>query len=138
MKPNSRQQRRIVVTGIGTVNSIGKNVEEFWPRCTQGMSGVRRITAFDVPDGLSGMAGIVDDFAPSVAAGDATLLDRSTLLALVAAREAWTMARFDSSLNRARVGVYISTAIAQIAGMEEEFVRQSDRGRRRLRPDRAR
>src|SRR6185436_12528008 len=63
---------------------------------------------------------------------------RSTLLALVAAREAWTMARFDSSLNRARVGVYISTAIAQIAGMEEEFVRQSDRGRRRLRPDRAR
>jgi 3-oxoacyl-(acyl-carrier-protein) synthase len=138
MKPNSRQQRRVVVTGMGTVNPIGKNVREFWPRCVQGVSGVRRITAFDVPDGISGMAGIVDDFVPGVAAADAAVLDRSTLLALVAAREAWAMARFDGNLDRARVGVYVSTAIAQIAGMEESFLRQSDRGRRHLRLDPAR
>lgn len=138
MKSNSQKQRGVVVTGMGTVNSIGKNIEEFWPRCIQGTSGVRRITAFDVPDRISGIAGIIDDFVPNIPDVDVTHLDRSTLLALVAAREAWAMARFDGSLDRARVGVYISTAIAQIEGMEEAFLRQSHRGRQRLRPDEAR
>ena len=42
--------RRVVITGLGTVNALGNNVETSFPRLLAGENGVRRITLFDPSD----------------------------------------------------------------------------------------
>src|SRR6185436_16601931 len=39
--------RRVVITGLGTVNALGHNVEDTWARLLEGRSGVATITHFD-------------------------------------------------------------------------------------------
>ena len=39
--------KRVVITGIGTVNPLGNSVEEFWNNLKNGVSGAGRITKFD-------------------------------------------------------------------------------------------
>ena len=41
------KQRRVVVTGIGTLNPLGNNIEEYFTNLTQGVSGAGPITHFD-------------------------------------------------------------------------------------------
>ena len=42
--------RRVVVTGMGTVNPLGNNVQDSWRRIRAGENGIDRITRFDVSD----------------------------------------------------------------------------------------
>ena len=42
-----RSERRVVVTGIGTINAIGHNIEEFFANLENGVSGAAEITNFD-------------------------------------------------------------------------------------------
>ncbi|HMB00837.1 MAG TPA: beta-ketoacyl synthase N-terminal-like domain-containing protein, partial [Spirochaetota bacterium] len=41
------QERRVVVTGLGTVNPLANNVKETWEAALNGKSGIERITNFD-------------------------------------------------------------------------------------------
>src|SRR5262245_43206965 len=54
--------RRIVITGIGTVNPLGLTVEEYWSNLAEGKSGVRIIDRFDSSTFASRMAGLVPEF----------------------------------------------------------------------------
>ncbi|HUF54642.1 MAG TPA: beta-ketoacyl-ACP synthase II [Dehalococcoidia bacterium] len=56
--------RRAVITGLGAVTPIGKNVEDFWAALTSGQSGVRRITLFDPSDQDCQIAAEVKDWNP--------------------------------------------------------------------------
>ncbi|MDY6911931.1 MAG: beta-ketoacyl synthase N-terminal-like domain-containing protein, partial [Chloroflexota bacterium] len=47
-----RGRNRVVITGIGTVNPVGNNVDEFWQGLIEGRSGTGPITLFDA-SGLS-------------------------------------------------------------------------------------
>jgi 3-oxoacyl-(acyl-carrier-protein) synthase len=134
---------RVVVTGLGTVNPLGADVESFWQACLQGTSGVRRIDEFKIPAAMSQVAGVVDldwdggrPLAEDLA--DAHGLDRSVRMAVTAARQALTSADLSTdellALRPDRAGVSISTAIAGITRMEAGFVADSDGVRQSLRP----
>ncbi|MCA2711292.1 MAG: beta-ketoacyl-[acyl-carrier-protein] synthase family protein [Microcystis sp. M015S2] len=126
-------KRRVVITGMGTINPNGKTVAEFWSNCCKGRSGVRSITAFPISEEYSRIAGIVDDFEPwQTLPALSPTLDRSTQFALVAAREALNQANLEELPRPERAGVFISTAIAQIASMERAFRQQSQEGQYRL------
>lgn len=56
---------RAVVTGLGCITPIGKNVDEFWAALTSGQSGVRRITLFDPSDQDCQIAAEVKDWDPT-------------------------------------------------------------------------
>lgn len=137
------RDRRVVVTGIGTVNSLGTTVEEFWRAALAGRSGIRRITEFTIPDGFSQVAGVVtDDWAtgePLQASLNAGLdaPDRVLLLARAATLEAVRSAGFEPGSLAASVGgrvaVLVSSAIAQITRMEADFRRWSAEGKEPLR-----
>lgn len=121
---------------MGTVNPNGHSVQEFWENCLKGRSGIRAITAFEVPDNQSQIAGVVDEFEPWLKVPNLSpQIDRCTTFALVAAWEALESAGVlgrGDGWNPKRGGVFISTAIAQIMSMEQEFFYQSAGGRRRI------
>ena len=112
-------RERIVITGMGTVNPLGKNVPEFWKNCIAGKSGVRRITAFDIPSHMSQVAGIVHPLPEQKAS---KMQERSLCFAQSAVSEALRDSKLlDSHLAHERCGVFIATAIAEIALMEWSF-----------------
>ncbi|MBN1647773.1 MAG: beta-ketoacyl-[acyl-carrier-protein] synthase family protein [Spirochaetales bacterium] len=57
---SSGKPRRIVITGIGTINPVGNTVREFWDNLKQGKSGVRLLQNLDVGDYYIKIGGEVD------------------------------------------------------------------------------
>ena len=57
--------RRIVITGLGTVNPVGIGVEETWRAIREGKSGVDFITSFDTSDYDVKIAAEVKGFDPN-------------------------------------------------------------------------
>ena len=56
--------RRVVITGMGVVTSIGKDVETFWQSLTNGKHGFSKIEGFDCSDMEVKIAAEVKDFDP--------------------------------------------------------------------------
>ena len=59
MKKNPYEVR-IVITGLGTINPIGNNVEEYWENLVKGKSGIRRVKNFNLDDYSVKIGGEVD------------------------------------------------------------------------------
>ena len=57
-------RRRVVVTGLGTVNPLGLSVADTWKNAQEGVSGIGRITQFDPTDFRAQIAAEVKDFDP--------------------------------------------------------------------------
>lgn len=57
--------KRVVVTGLGTINPLGKNVEEFWKNLCNGVSGAARITRFDASKFKTQFACEIKNFDPN-------------------------------------------------------------------------
>jgi 3-oxoacyl-[acyl-carrier-protein] synthase II len=57
-----KEQRRVVVTGLGVVSPLGTGVEKNWQAILEGKSGIRKITRFDSDGFASRIAGEVPDF----------------------------------------------------------------------------
>ncbi|UFP96164.1 beta-ketoacyl-[acyl-carrier-protein] synthase family protein [Gloeobacter morelensis] len=114
--------RRVVVTGMGTINPIGGNLKDFWSNCCRGTSGVQPISAFEIPDGQSKIAGLVKEGGPTAA-----LVDRSYHFTLTCAAEALQMAGLGDgqaaqNLDPERCGVFLGTSTAQLGSMEQEYL----------------
>ena len=56
------EQRRVVVTGLGVVSSLGIGVEPFWASLLDGVSGISRIERVDVSDIPTQIAAEIKDF----------------------------------------------------------------------------
>ena len=59
------ERRRVVVTGLGTINAIGHNVEETWKSIKDGVCGITEITCYDKELTKVKIAGEVKDFNPT-------------------------------------------------------------------------
>ncbi|MCC6706891.1 MAG: beta-ketoacyl-[acyl-carrier-protein] synthase family protein [Gammaproteobacteria bacterium] len=128
---------RVVVTGIGTINALGRSVDETWAGLLAARSGIGRIRRFDAESfGLkTWIAGEISDFAgPSFAAGQAIeRLDRCSQFALVAAHEALLGAGLvvDAG-NRDRVAVIMGAALGGTASLAHGVETLLTRGSRRV------
>ena len=58
------QRRRVVITGMGTLNPCGVTVQETWDNLLAGQSGIGLITKFDTTDFTCKLAGQVKGFEP--------------------------------------------------------------------------
>ncbi len=111
-----------VITGIGVVapNGIGK--EEFWTRSLAGTNGIRKISLFETTAYRCHYAGEIADFRPADHLGAKGLrnLDRTTLLALVAAKLALEDAGMPPEQARvARVGVVLGSTMGSVHSISE-------------------
>lgn len=122
-------ERKVVVTGLGVVSSIGIGTSEFWKAALNGRSGITAIQAFDgFPLKLyrSRVAGQIPDFDPMkfLESAQAERVDRYAQFALVAAKEAVA----DSGLcmeqeSRHRVGVIVGAGMGGMVMGEREITR---------------
>ncbi len=133
------RMRRVVITGLGTVNPLGNDVETAFQRMLEGRSGVSRITTFDAsqyPVQIS--AGVDLDLSEHFSVPERRKLDPFTMYALVAAREAVADAGLqfaqESEQQRERYGTIIATGIGGITGIEEQLMVLHERGPRRVSP----
>ena len=58
------EKRRVVITGLGTVNPLGTSVSASWDAAKAGKCGIGPITQFDTTDFKCKLAGEVKDFDP--------------------------------------------------------------------------
>jgi 3-oxoacyl-[acyl-carrier-protein] synthase II len=113
-------KRRVVVTGLGTVNPLGTGVEKSWQSLCQGKSGIGLVTRFDASDCKTRIAGEVNDLEP-LDFMDRKLvrrIDCFTRYALAATRMAVEDAKLTINPDNAdRVGVVIATAACGIESL---------------------
>jgi len=131
--------RRVVVTGLGTVNPVGIDVESTWRGLLDGVSGIGPITSIDASDLPSKIAGEITDldieaFMPR---RQSRRMDRYAQLFWVAAREALADAgiAYESGDPAAyRTGVVVGSGIGGVATFEEELTTLLKIGPHRLSP----
>jgi 3-oxoacyl-[acyl-carrier-protein] synthase II len=129
--------RRVVITGMGVVSSLGLGVERYWRMLKAGETNIDRITHFDPSSYPSQLAGEVRDFNPTdwMDSKDARRMARFSHFAVAAARMALEDADFtiDES-NADRVGVYLGTGIGSLGGISDEQTVLLQKGPPRVSP----
>ena len=129
--------RRVVITGLGTITPIGNNVEDFWKGIKEGKCGIDEITRFDIANYKVKLAAEVKGFNPEdyFDRRNAKRLDRFSQFAIVAAKEAWNDSKLDKEKeDMERVGVIIGSGIGGLETMEKEMKNLHDKGPDRVSP----
>ncbi len=106
--------RRVVITGMGTINPLGHDVESTWKALLACRSGIRPNELFDAETFPTSFAAQVKDFDLSEHLPDAdrhATAGRHCQFALAAARQAWDQSGLDSDehLDRDNVGIYLGS-----------------------------
>jgi len=129
-------RRRVVVTGVGMVTSLGNDPESTWKNLVAGESGAGPITRFDASEYAVRFACEATDFDPTtwIERKQARRMDRFSQLALSAAR----MAEADSAISvadePARVGAAVATGIGGLKAFEDCLQLLIERGPDRTSP----
>jgi 3-oxoacyl-[acyl-carrier-protein] synthase II len=130
-------KRRVVVTGIGTINPLANNVENSWSNLISGESGIDNITSFDTTNLPVKFAGEVKDFDANDYMGKqhARKLDRSAHLSIFAAEQALLDAGLDTESRLGdEVGIVLGTGIGGIGATEDAVRIYDTRGPSRINP----
>src|SRR5262249_26110997 len=129
--------RRVVITGMGTVNCLGHDVETYWKNLCAGKSGIGLIDLFDVSQHKVKFGGQVRDFDPDKALDPRTArrLDRFAQFGLVGAIDAVKDSGLDfAKEDLTRSGVIIGSGIGGLSEYEEQHTRLMKLGPSRIRP----
>jgi 3-oxoacyl-[acyl-carrier-protein] synthase II len=130
-------RRRVVVTGIGLVSSLGIGTEANWLALTAGHSGVTTITKFDPTQFSTRIAGEVKNFDPLVfiAKKDVKKMDIFIQYAIAASQFAVDDAALTFTPEEApRVGVFIASGIGGFTTIEREHKALLEGGPRKISP----
>jgi 3-oxoacyl-[acyl-carrier-protein] synthase II len=128
---------RIVVTGMGTINSLAHNVKETWEKVINGVSGVGPITLFDASEWNVKIASEVKNFDPALYMDfkEARRRDRFEQLAVAAVQETIQSAGLEINDDTThQIGVIVSSAIGGLGSVQENIYTLKDQGFRRVSP----
>jgi 3-oxoacyl-[acyl-carrier-protein] synthase II len=131
--------RRVVVTGLGLISPVGNTVAEAWEAVCNGRSGIGPITALDVSELATRIAGEIRNFEVTdyISGKEARRYDVFMHYGLAAAQDAMAeagLATPDHGLDCDRVGFAIGAGIGGIASIEENMLIYRDKGPRRISP----
>ncbi|MBV9612115.1 MAG: beta-ketoacyl-ACP synthase II [Acidobacteriaceae bacterium] len=129
--------RRVVVTGVGLLSSVGAGTEECWSAIRAGKNGIQRITQFDASAFACQIAGEVKNFDPLqyVDKKDVKKMGRFIQFAMAATEFAVVSAQLRiHAANAESVGVYIGSGIGGFEVIEREHKILLERGPSRMSP----
>jgi beta-ketoacyl-acyl-carrier-protein synthase II len=116
--------RRVVVTGLGVISPVGKDVSSFWEALIKGKSGIDKITLFDAAVFDSRIAGQVKDFNPQdygITLRDTRRMDKFVQYAIAASKQSVEDANLElDKVNKDRIGVLIGSGIGSLQVAEKE------------------
>ena len=130
-------KRRVVVTGIGTINPIGHNVEETWKSIEEGRCGIAPISLFDTKGMKVTLAGEVKDFDVTkyIDKKEAKKMDRFIQMGMIASKEAMLDSGLDiNNIDSHRFGVIVSSGIGGLGSIEKNYQTGEKRGFDRVSP----
>src|SRR3569833_4784041 len=113
----SASRRRVVVTGMGVVSSVGLTVKSMWESLLAGKSGIAPITLYDAGQHSVKIAGECHGFLPEnyIEKREARRLDRFSQLAVAASNEAVSDSKLDfTKEDTTRCGVIMGAGIGGI------------------------
>lgn len=123
--------KRVVITGMGTVNPLGKTVSEFWENSLNGKSGARLITRFDAANFKTQIACEIDGFDPEryLAHAEIKRSDLFTQYALYAAAQALEDSGLEiATMDPFDIGVIWGTGQGGMGTFEEEVKNYTQTG----------
>jgi len=137
--------RRVVVTGIGLLTSIGNNAKETWENLISCKSGIKKITKFDTKDLPCKIAGFISDNSEDKNFIDLHNIfetrelkrnDRFIIYGLVAAKEAIEDSGIENlnEQQRTRAGVSVGSGIGGLETIYNNSIILKDKGSRRISP----
>lgn len=131
-------KRRVVVTGLGVITSLGQDLESFWSNLIAGKSGISRIESFDVSEYPTQIAGEIKNFDPEAHFDKkvARKMDRYAQFALAAAFQALGDAglKVGENADPERTGVYVGSGIGGVETWEDQYRTLLERGPKRISP----
>jgi 3-oxoacyl-[acyl-carrier-protein] synthase II len=130
-------RRRVVVTGMGTITSLGHDVESLWQAVLRGESGAGPITYFDASNYATQIAAEVKGFDPTryVDRKEARRMDPFVQFAVAAALTALRDAGLEiTDANRTRVGVCVGSGIGGVETWDQEHRILQEKGPHRVSP----
>lgn len=130
-------KKRVVITGLGTVNPVGNSVNDTWANVKKGVCGIGPITQLDVTNHAVKVAGEVKDLTVEdfIDKKEARRMDRYSQLAMVAAVEAFDKSGIDMEKEDAsRCGVIFSSGIGGIGTIESNYQVGERRGFDKISP----
>lgn len=130
-------KRRVVVTGLGSINAIGHNVAETWESIKNGINGIDTISLFDAGHMKVQLAGEVKNLnlKDYLNPKEARKMDRFTQLGMIASLEAYKDARLNESIiNTHRFGVNVSSGIGGLKTIEDNYQKGLEKGFDRVSP----
>ncbi|EYE89309.1 3-oxoacyl-ACP synthase [Fervidicella metallireducens AeB] len=130
-------KKRVVVTGLGVITSLGKDVELFWNSLIEGKSGIDVIERFDTSELGIKIAAEIKDFQPEnyFDKKEARRMDRNTQYGLAAALMALKDANIDlEKINKDRLGVILGCGVGGIETFEDQMSVLIEKGPKRVSP----
>jgi 3-oxoacyl-[acyl-carrier-protein] synthase II len=130
-------RKRVVITGLGAVTSLGSTVKLLWDGLLQGKSGIRRITQFDAGFLPCQIAGEIPDFDPTLymERKETRRFPRSSQVALASAAQALADAGLPNPVpDQERTGVVYGTAMGGIERVDDGIHTLRTQGLDRVNP----
>ena len=135
------KKRRVVITGLGIITSLGKTIEQNWARVIAGQTAIARITSFDPADFRSQIAAEVEDFDPYkylegvILKKEIKKIDRLIQFGLYAASKATVDSGIAlDKIKHSRVGVQAGVGFVGINILEKEIMGLNEKGPRHVSP----
>ena len=130
-------QRRVVITGIGLVSALGIGTRPNWDALMSGVSGVTRISRFDVSSYAAQIAAEVKGFDPLnwVEKKEVKKMDLFIQFAIAAAQFAMDDSKLPiTDANAHEVGAFIGSGIGGFITIEQEHISLLNGGPRKISP----
>lgn len=124
------QQRRVVVTGMGTVSSLGETPEALWQSIRQGLSGISLLEAIPEPERTCLIGGECKTFDVEryLDKKEARRMDRFTQFAMVAARHAYQQSGLEGQIDKTRLGVVVGSGAGGLTTVQQQLMQCIGKG----------
>ena len=129
--------KRVVITGLGTISPIGKNVNETWEGIKSKKCGVEKITQFNTDNFKTKLACEVKNYNPEdyFDLKQARRLDKCSQFAIIAAREALQDSKITKeNTDYNNIGTYIGSGIGGLNTIQEQCLVNFEKGNNRVSP----
>lgn len=131
------EKRRVVVTGLGSINALGHNAKETWQAIKDGVCGIGEITNYDKELTKVKIAGEIKNYDAGAFLDKkaARKMDKFTQFGVIAAREAFNDSTLDiNTIDTDRFGVIVSSGIGGLGTIEKDHTKGLQKGYDRVSP----